>query len=120
MEGQRLISTTMIGLKRLLVEGIRRPVGFIHFISHFPDFLRLYGRLLLDGRVPIRLKALLIGAVAYVIAPFDLLPDFVLPVIGYIDDLFVLVAGAKYFLRKCPGDVVSEHVRQIESEKVIR
>ena len=52
----------MIGLKGLLVEGIRNPVGFIHFISHFPEFLRLYGRLLLDGRVPIRLKALLIGA----------------------------------------------------------
>ena len=65
----------MIGLKRLLVEGIRNPVGFIHFLSHLPEFLRLYGRLLSDKRVPIRLKAVLIGAVAYVIAPFDLLPE---------------------------------------------
>jgi uncharacterized membrane protein YkvA (DUF1232 family) len=61
-----------------------------------------------------RLKLLVAGVLVYAISPVDPLPDLVIPLVGFIDDLFVLTMGLKYFLKKCPPDVVMEHVSQIE------
>ncbi|WP_277056358.1 YkvA family protein [Treponema socranskii] len=41
--------------------------------------------------MPVHLKALVFGAIGYIILPFDLIPD-ILPVVGYTDDL-ASVAG---------------------------
>lgn len=48
--------------------------------------------LLQDDRVPIKVKATIIGALGYFIAPLDLIPDFVIAV-GYADDA-AAIAGA--------------------------
>jgi uncharacterized membrane protein YkvA (DUF1232 family) len=47
-----------------------------------------------DQRTPLRVKAALLGALAYFVLPADLIPD-VLPVIGYTDDAAVLAAAIK-------------------------
>jgi uncharacterized membrane protein YkvA (DUF1232 family) len=47
-----------------------------------------------DRQTPLKVKAVLIGALAYFVLPDDLIPD-VLPVIGYTDDAAVLVAAIK-------------------------
>jgi uncharacterized membrane protein YkvA (DUF1232 family) len=61
-------------------------------------------------------KALLLGALAYVVLPFDLLPD-TLPFLGQVDDVVVVVAAARWFLRWCPPDVVREHARAIGARR---
>jgi uncharacterized membrane protein YkvA (DUF1232 family) len=43
----------------------------------------------LDPEVPWRVRATLIGALAYFVAPIDAVPDF-LPAIGFSDDVTVL------------------------------
>ncbi len=43
-----------------------------------------------DGRVPLGAKLLLVGAVAYLLSPIDLVPDF-LPIRGRLDDVLVLL-----------------------------
>ena len=48
-------------------------------------------------QVPWRTIAVLVGALAYVVAPLDLIPDFI-PVIGWSDDCLAL-AGALAFAR---------------------
>ena len=48
--------------------------------------------LLKDKRVPAKLKATIIGALGYVIAPLDLITD-VTPVAGFSDDLFMVAAA---------------------------
>ena len=69
---------------------------------------RLIMRLMLDGRVPFRLKLLLPAAIVYVIVPFDIVPDFfLLP--GRIDDLIVLVGAGLMFLLMAPREVLTEH-----------
>ena len=69
---------------------------------------RLIMRLMLDGRVPFRLKLLLPAAIVYVIVPFDIVPDFfLLP--GRIDDLIVLVGAGLVFLLMAPREVLTEH-----------
>lgn len=60
-------------------------------ILFVPDLLALVVRLARDKRVPFMLKGQLLLAAAYVISPFDLVPEAVLGVIGLADDAGVLV-----------------------------
>jgi len=54
----------------------------------FPLLLRM----LVDKRVPLKLKLIPVLAVFYVLLPFDFIPDLI-PILGWIDDLvFVAVA----------------------------
>jgi len=87
----------------------------LEVLTHLPNFIRLYWRLFRDRRVPIWPKALLVGALAYVILPFDLIPD-VLPVIGEVDDLVIVLAAARWFMRWCPPELVREHARAIDRD----
>ena len=72
--------------------------------------LRLVGRLMLDGRVPLRLKLIIPAAVIYFISPIDLIPDF-LPLRGRIDDILVALLALGLFVGMAPRDVVLEHIR---------
>jgi uncharacterized membrane protein YkvA (DUF1232 family) len=47
-----------------------------------------------DRQTPLRVKAALVGALAYFVLPTDVIPD-VLPVIGYTDDAAVLATAIK-------------------------
>ncbi|SMF97220.1 Protein of unknown function [Methylomagnum ishizawai] len=49
-------------------------------------------KLLRDPRVPVWAKALITGALGYLIFPWDASPDF-LPWIGYLDDAAALAAA---------------------------
>ena len=59
-------------------------------IRQIPSYLRLLGGLLMDRRVSTVDKALVAGAIAYVISPIDLIPDFI-PFLGEVDDVFVMM-----------------------------
>jgi uncharacterized membrane protein YkvA (DUF1232 family) len=86
------------------------------FIWHLPSFLKLYWRLFKDRRTPLRAKAILLASVFYVLSPFDLVPDLLLPLFGRLDDLAILILGARWFISLCPPDVVQEHVREISGK----
>ncbi len=47
--------------------------------------------LMVDGKVPIKTKSIIMGALGYFILPFDLVPD-VIPVVGFGEDLGILIA----------------------------
>lgn len=49
---------------------------------------------LMDDKVPMKDKAIVVGALGYFILPFDLIPDFLLP-IGYGDDAAALIYAVK-------------------------
>jgi len=89
-----------------------RAMRAVSLLFQLPSLLRLYWRLLGDRRVPLWPKAVLAGAVAYVVSPFDLVPDFT-PIVGQLDDLTLLVLVGRAFLWWCPGDVVTEHMRAL-------
>ena len=85
-------------------------------VLHLPNFVRLYWRLFNDARVSIWPKALLVGALAYVVLPFDLIPDAI-PFVGEIDDVVILLAAARWFLQWCPPAVVREHAAAIDGRR---
>lgn len=47
--------------------------------------------LMVDGSVPVKDKIWITGALGYFIFPVDLLPDFLIPPVGFSDDLAVLL-----------------------------
>ncbi|SRR5258706_10680408 len=82
------------------------------FIRQLIDQFRLAWALLRDSRVPIALKLIPIGAVAYVLSPIDLVPDF-LPILGQLDDLGVLMTALTVFNNLSPADLVAEHSERL-------
>jgi uncharacterized membrane protein YkvA (DUF1232 family) len=73
-----------------------------------PNFLKLFYRLFKDSRVPLAEKALLIGVIAYVISPLDLIPDLV-PFVGQVDDLYLIALVVLRMLTRTSDDVLREH-----------
>lgn len=100
--------------KGMVQKGIQNPAEFIKLLIHLPKLIKLYYRLYQDRRVPFYLKLVLIGAFIYFIYPLDILPDFSLPVVGYVDDFIVIYTAFRFFLRKCPPEVVKEHIERID------
>jgi uncharacterized membrane protein YkvA (DUF1232 family) len=55
-------------------------------------------RYLRDGGVPLWRKLVGVAAVAYLLWPFDLIPDYI-PLLGWLDDAGVLAAAAWFIVR---------------------
>src|SRR5215210_7342255 len=51
----------------------------------------------LDSNTPTHVRAVLFGALAYFVLPFDFVPDF-LPLLGFTDDAAVLAGAIKMVL----------------------
>lgn len=71
---------------------------------------RLVTRLMLDRRVPLRLKLIIPASILYLVLPFDLLPDLV-PLVGHSDDLIVVILALAAFLVMTPHGIILEHLR---------
>ncbi|MGE3271654.1 MAG: YkvA family protein [Chloroflexota bacterium] len=74
---------------------------------------RLTLRLLRDSRVPILAKVVFYATVAYMLSPFDFVPDWI-PVLGQADDLVAILAGLNLFFRVCPSWIVEEHEAEMD------
>ena len=66
------------------------------------DQLRRIVALLRDPRTP-KLPRLALAA-AYLIWPADLMPDFLIPVAGYLDDLTFLWLAVRWLLKSAPSE----------------
>jgi uncharacterized membrane protein YkvA (DUF1232 family) len=93
-------------------EALHQP-SFWKLLWHLPKFIRLIGRLFKDSRVPFAGKLVFILSIVYFISPIDLIPDFLFPIIGEIDDVAILLLGARYLLKQTPPNVLEEHLAQI-------
>ena len=63
-------------------------------MTRFPVLLL---KLLMDRRVPLKLKIIPLAAILYAVLPTDLIPDF-LPFLGWLDDIVILIISALVFL----------------------
>jgi uncharacterized membrane protein YkvA (DUF1232 family) len=66
--------------------------GAVRALLLVPDVFMLMVRLALDKEVPRSTRALIGGALAYFVLPFDLLPEALLGPVGYLDDLVLATA----------------------------
>jgi uncharacterized membrane protein YkvA (DUF1232 family) len=80
---------------------------FLPILQRTPQYGRLVLELSLDGRVPWSRKALLGIAAAYIVAPIDVVPDFI-PIISRFDDVMVTIIALDLFLEGVPREVMIE------------
>lgn len=86
--------------------GARRTV--LGTIRQLPHYLRLLYGLLTDSRVSRVDKVLVFGAIAYILAPIDLIPDFV-PFLGQVDDVFLLLTALRRLISNAGRLIVVQH-----------
>jgi uncharacterized membrane protein YkvA (DUF1232 family) len=64
-----------------------------------PDLVRLVRDLLTDRSVPGLVRLALVGLLAYLVNPIDLIPEFI-PVLGPVDDVIVAILVLRYVRRR--------------------
>jgi len=79
--------------------------GFFLFI---PNLVRLLVDLLRDPRVSSADKAILAGTILYVIAPIDVIPDFI-PFVGLVDDSYLIAIATLRLLNRADYETVMNH-----------
>jgi uncharacterized membrane protein YkvA (DUF1232 family) len=87
-------------------------VPFLPLAGRAPMYARLLWALASDPRVPMARKALLGLAGAYIVSPFDLVPERI-PFVGAIDDVAVMVLAIDVFLEGLPETLVNEKLVEL-------
>lgn len=85
----------------LVVFWVLRPrdVPVREIVKVVPDVLRLLRTLLTDPRTPLDVRLVLVGLLAWILSPVDLIPEFI-PVLGPLDDVIVAVVAMRYVRRR--------------------
>jgi uncharacterized membrane protein YkvA (DUF1232 family) len=86
--------------------GAKRTV--MNYIAELPRFLRLLWGLLSDPRVNMVDKLLVGGAIAYIVAPIDWIPDFI-PFLGEVDDVYLLVLSLQRLMQNAGKAILLSH-----------
>lgn len=74
-----------------------------------PDMVHLLIRLVLDRRVPRDQRTRLAGALAYFMAPLDLMPEVFMGPAGYVDDVVVAAAVLHTVMETIDEELVASH-----------
>lgn len=72
-----------------------------------PKQIALFRLLLLDPRVPLLPKALLVGALIFAVSPLNF-PQYI-PIVGALDDIGIVLLASNFFLKQMPASVLAEH-----------
>lgn len=85
----------------------------LKLLFNFRKSIPLTFGLLKDKRVPTTNKLFfLVVTIGYFVLPIDIIPDFLLPGVGYLDDLAVALILMEKFIASAPPDVVYEYLHR--------
>ena len=70
-----------------------------------------------DERTPNGAHLMCSLVLAYVLSPIDLIPDFI-PVIGYLDDVFIIALGIKLAIKWIPAELLAEF--RVKAKEITR
>ncbi|HEY6933682.1 MAG TPA: DUF1232 domain-containing protein, partial [Marmoricola sp.] len=73
-----------------------------------PDLVRLIRSLAADRQTPRGVRLVLLGLLAYLASPVDLVPDFI-PILGYADDVVVVALALRSVVRQAGPEAVERH-----------
>jgi uncharacterized membrane protein YkvA (DUF1232 family) len=95
-------------LRRRQRGDVRDRETLLQLARDLPKFVRLLWGLYRDPRVSVFDKGLVVATIAYIVMPLDLIPDF-LPLLGQIDDIYLLALALDRLLNNAGVDVLLEH-----------
>jgi hypothetical protein len=95
------VGVAMLWIALLALFFVLRPkdVPLRDLLAVIPDVLRLLRSLVVDRSVPPDVRVVLIGLIAWILSPIDLIPEFI-PVLGPLDDVVVAVVAMRYVCRR--------------------
>jgi uncharacterized membrane protein YkvA (DUF1232 family) len=76
----------------------------------------IFLKLMLDRKIPIKYKLLPALGLAYVILPFDIVPDM-LPILGFLDDIIILVGTIIIFMIFGPLRKLSDTMKNSKTKE---
>lgn len=78
-----------------------RPKGVSvrEILGVIPDVIRLLRSVIRDRSAPLDVRLVLVGLLAWILSPIDLIPEFI-PVLGPLDDVVVAVVAMRYVRRR--------------------
>jgi uncharacterized membrane protein YkvA (DUF1232 family) len=100
------------GLRRLIAAAALMPLA-----GRAPLYARLIWSLVADERVPRSRKALLVGALGYVVLGRDVVPDRV-PILGQLDDLVVVALAIDVFVDGLDESLLHEKLEEAGISRV--
>lgn len=85
----------------LVLFWVLRPKGVPvrEILGIIPDVLRLIRSVIGDRSAPLDVRVVLVGLLAWILSPIDLIPEFI-PVLGPLDDVIVAVVAMRYVRRR--------------------
>ena len=89
--------------------GNREGASLMSMVRHVPAFLKLLGRLAGDPRVSKVDKAIVAATVVYLVSPMDLIPDWVVPVVGQVEDVALLALALSRLVNNAGIGVLLDH-----------
>lgn len=104
-------------LKRATGGKVQQP-GKMQALTRLPTLLRIGYALFRDDRVPLWMRASVLGSLALIFSPLDFIGD--IPVVGQFWDFTLAVVVLDTFLQWAPADVVNEHIRRLGLEGKIK
>ena len=84
------------------------PTTLTEMLRLVPDVLRMCRALASDPEVPRGVRIRMGLLVGYLLLPIDLVPDFI-PVVGYADDVIVVVWALRSVARAAGPDALDRH-----------
>jgi uncharacterized membrane protein YkvA (DUF1232 family) len=83
------------------------PLACRHQHAHDSDYVEPAHQAARDPRVPWYVKAAAGAVAAYALSPIDLIPDFI-PVLGDLDEVFLLPVAIALVIRMIPAPLLME------------
>lgn len=76
-----------------------RGVPVREILGVVPDVVRLVRSVIGDRAAPLDVRLVLVGLLAWIVSPIDLIPEFI-PVLGPLDDVVVAIVAMRYVRRR--------------------
>lgn len=89
--------------------GVQAAQSLPALVRDIPNFIRMAGGLALDRRVNAADKAIVLASIAYFFSPVDLIPEAILPVIGSVEDVYLLMLALARLVHNTDTDVLLDH-----------
>lgn len=96
-----IIGVVALWAALLVALWVVRPRGIAtrDLLRVVPDLVRLMRSLITDRTTPLDVRIVLVGLIAWIVSPIDLIPEFI-PVLGPLDDAIVAVLALRYVRRR--------------------
>jgi uncharacterized membrane protein YkvA (DUF1232 family) len=87
----------------------RERASLLGMVRDVPRYIKLLARLARDPRVSKVDKAIMAAVLVYLVSPVDLVPDWIVPVVGHVEDIYLLALALSRLVNNAGMDVLLDH-----------